>query len=169
MLKKHPTLGVWLTPKSGSAFNFLLKKKDRLCLIRRHVNFQQHNQFIKSILSHLKKIIFNHSEGVWEGQNKYVPYSLFQAASLLSWVGWVGGNNNVYYWVSLTRLDWTSQLELSLAIVTWALYSSSVCMFYCQAQPQLQLSWVELVIFSTLLCIACWTVRSPKIFRLYYF
>ena len=25
-------------------------------------------------MSHLKKIIFNHSEGVWEGQNKSVPY-----------------------------------------------------------------------------------------------
>ena len=60
MLKKHPTLGVWFTPKSGSAFSFFVKKKDRLSLVRRHVNFQHQNQFIKFIFSHLKKIIFNH-------------------------------------------------------------------------------------------------------------
>ena len=51
-------------------------KKDRLRLIRMHVNFQQPNQFMKFTLSHLKKISFNHSKGGWKGQYKSVPYML---------------------------------------------------------------------------------------------
>ena len=45
-----------------------------VCLIRWFVKFQQPNPFIEFNLSHLNKIIFNHSEGGWEGQNKSVPY-----------------------------------------------------------------------------------------------
>ena len=37
--------------------------------------FQQPNPFLKFNLSYLKKIIFYHSEGGWEGQNKSVPYT----------------------------------------------------------------------------------------------
>ena len=63
-------------------------KKDRLCLIRRHVNFQQPNQFIEFTLSHLKQIIFNHSEGLWEGRNKSVPYTYIKIYRYAT--GWGG-------------------------------------------------------------------------------
>ena len=73
MLKNTQLQACGSHPNQGPPFHFLLKK-DRLCLIRRHVNFQQQNQFIKFILSHLKKIILNLSKDGWKGQNKSVPY-----------------------------------------------------------------------------------------------
>ena len=42
--------------------------RDRFCMT------QKANQFLKFILNHLKKVLFNHSEGGWEGQNISVPY-----------------------------------------------------------------------------------------------
>ena len=75
MLKKTPNFGRVAHTQIRVRIFIFCWKKDHLCLIRRQVNFQQRNQFIISILSHLKKIIFNHSEGVWEGQNKSVPYT----------------------------------------------------------------------------------------------
>ena len=64
------------TPNFGGAVHTHIRvrpfifcsRKDRLRLIRMHVNFQQPNQFMKFILSHLDRIIFNQSEGGWEGQ-----------------------------------------------------------------------------------------------------
>ena len=70
MLKNTQLQACGSHPNQGPPFHILLKKKDRLCLIKRHLSFQQQNQFIKFIWNHLNKIIFNHSEGGWEGQNK---------------------------------------------------------------------------------------------------
>ena len=55
-------------------FLIFCQKMDHLCLIKRCVKFQQPNQFLKFILSLLKKSLFNHLERGWEGQNKSVPY-----------------------------------------------------------------------------------------------
>ena len=72
------------TPKFGRAVRthfrvwhpIFYSKRDRLCLIRWYAKFQQQNPFLEFNLSHLQKIILNHSEGGWEGQKKSVPYML---------------------------------------------------------------------------------------------
>ena len=70
--KKHPTSAV--RTRFRVQHPIFCEKKDRLCLITRCVKFQQQNQFLECNANHLKKIIFNHLEGGWEGQNKSVPY-----------------------------------------------------------------------------------------------
>ena len=74
IFEKTPNFGRAVRTHFRVRHPFFCSKKDRLCLIRRCVKFQQPNPFLKFNLSHLKKIIFNHSEGGWEGQNKSLSY-----------------------------------------------------------------------------------------------
>ena len=71
--KKTPNFGCEVGTHFRIGHPIFCSNKDRLCLIRWCVKFQQPNPFLKSNLSHLEKIIFDHSEGGWEGQNKFVP------------------------------------------------------------------------------------------------
>ena len=73
-LKKTSKLGCAVRTHFRVHHPIFCSKKDQLCLFRGCVKFQQPNPFQKFNLRHLKKIIFNHSEGGWEGLNKSVPY-----------------------------------------------------------------------------------------------
>ena len=84
-LEKTPNFGCTVHTHFRVRHPIFCLKKDRLCLIRWCVKIQQPNPFLKFNLNHLKKIIFNHSEGGWEGQNKSVPYT--QKTCSQSWRG----------------------------------------------------------------------------------
>ena len=103
----------------GPTSHFLFEK-DRLCLMRRCVKFQQPNPFLKFNLSHLKKIIFNHSEGGWEGQNKSVPYrggvlwvSIYQGVLMYLALSW---------WASMKSREVE---EKTLEDIIWAILEES--------------------------------------------
>ena len=97
-------------------------EKDRLCLIRWCVKFQQPNPFLKFNLSHLKKSLLIIRKG-WEGQNKSVPYiyskTLFKTFSLtlfetpiLSGECW----HNVTHGLNQVRGNWGVKAHLTTMI-----------------------------------------------------